>query len=88
MEKTKKQQPEKCQREKRGTQLAVRFYWEVSDGEGETEESKEAAAFEQRGLGWWRGGGFAPSSPATDRDLGNPGHPHRYPSGSAIKVIA
>ena len=42
--KMKKQQPEKCQREKRRAQLAVRFYWELSDGEGEREESKEAAS--------------------------------------------
>ena len=38
------QQPEKCQREKRRAQLAVRFYWEVSDRDGEREESKEAGS--------------------------------------------
>lgn len=55
---------------------------------GRQKRVRRQPALEQRGLGWWRGGGFAPSSPATNRHLGNPGHPHRYPSGSAIKVIA
>ena len=46
MEKKKQQQqqPEKCHSAKRRAQLAVRFYWELSDGEGEREESKEAAS--------------------------------------------
>lgn len=54
---------------------------------GREKRARRQPALEQRGPGWWRGGGFA-SSPATNGHLGNPGQPHRHPSGSVIKVIA